>query len=223
VTDASPRPAERAAPLSLPPVYPIIDVDLCRMRGVDPVALATACLAGGARLLQIRQKSAEGGSGALLELVRQVIVVAAAAGAGVIVNDRADIAMMSGAAGVHIGQQDLHPPLVRSIVGEGSMLGLSTHTPEQVDDAVTGAVDYVAVGPIFTTATKDTGYEPRGLELVAYAASKGKPVVAIGGITLANAREALNAGAASVAIISDLLAGSDPESRVRRFLESIAG
>ena len=209
-----------AAQLPLPPLYPIIDIDLCRMRGVDPVGLAEACVAGGARLLQVRQKGTEGGSGAFLELVRRVIGVAAPAGGRVIVNDRADIAAMARAGGVHVGQQDLPADVVRRIVGGQAVIGLSTHTPEQVDEAIPGPPDYVAVGPIFTTATKDTGYQPRGLELVAYAAAKGKPVVAIGGITLSNARDALSAGAASVAIISDLLADPNVEDRIRQFLRS---
>ena len=137
------------------------------------------------------------------------------------VNDRADLATIARSPGVHVGQQDLPADVVRRIVGDQAVIGLSTHSPEQVDEAIPGPADYVAVGPIFTTATKDTGYQPRGLELVAYAAAKGKPVVAIGGITLGNARDALSAGAASVAIISDLLADPNVEDRIRQFLRSL--
>lgn len=209
-----------AAQLPLPPLYPIIDIDLCRMRGVDPVGLAAACVAGGAGLLQVRQKGTKGGSGAVVDVVRSVMGVAGPVGR-VIVNDRADLAAMARAAGVHVGQQDLPADVVRRIVGDQAVIGLSTHSPEQVDDAIPGPADYVAVGPVFTTATKDTGYQPRGLGLVAYAAEKGKPVVAIGGITLSNARGALNAGAASVAIISDLLADPKVEDRIRQFLRSL--
>lgn len=222
MTNASHRPGERLAAASpLPPLYPIIDVDLCRMRGIDPASLAAACVAGGARLLQVRRKGHAGGSAALLGVVRDVMRIARRADARVIVNDRADVAAMAGAHGVHVGQQDLPADAVRAIIGTDAIIGLSTHAPEQVDEAVEGTADYVAVGPVFTTATKDTGYEPRGLDLVAYAAAKGKPVVAIGGITLANAREILDAGAVSVAVISDLLADADPERRVRQFLESL--
>jgi thiamine-phosphate pyrophosphorylase len=202
----------------LPPLYPIVDIDLCRHRGVDPVSLAAACVAGGARLLQVRQKGREGGAGALLATVRRIVDLARPAGAAVIVNDRSDIAAMAGAAGVHVGQQDLPPDAARRIAGDSALIGLSTHTPEQVDEAVAGSADYVAVGPVFRTATKDTGYDPRGLELVRYAAQKGRPVVAIGGVTTANARAVLDAGAASVAVISELLAGADPEQKVREFL-----
>ena len=98
------------------------------------------------------------------------MAAAAACGARVIVNDRADLAVLAGAAGVHVGQQDLSVETVRRIVGPGRLIGLSTHAPEQIDDALAGDTDYVAVGPIYRTATKDTGYEPRGLDLVRYAA-----------------------------------------------------
>ena len=107
------------------------------------------------------------------------------------------------------------------IVGPRAIIGLSTHTPEQVDEALHTPADYIAVGPVFTTATKDTGYQARGLELVRYAAARGTPVVAIGGITLANARTVLDAGAASVAVISDLLTDPDPQVRVRLFLQAL--
>ena len=92
---------------------------------------------------------------------------------------------------------------------------------EQVDEALRTAADYVAVGPVFGTATKDTGYSARGLELVGRAAGRGKPVVAIGGITLARAPEVIGAGAGSVAVITDLLSGGDPESRVREYIRAL--
>jgi thiamine-phosphate pyrophosphorylase len=138
----------------------------------------------------------------------------------VIVNDRADIARMARAAGVHVGQDDLPPDAVRDVLG-GGVIGLSTHDPQQVDEALRTAADYVAVGPVFGTATKDTGYSARGLELVGRAAGRGKPVVAIGGITLARAPEVIGAGAGSVAVITDLLSGGDPESRVREYIRAL--
>jgi thiamine-phosphate pyrophosphorylase len=192
------------------------------MRGLDPLVVARGCLAGGARLLQVRQKG-QGGSGALLALIRRVIASAAPFDAAVIVNDRADIAAMAGAAGVHVGQQDLPLPAVRTIAGERAIVGVSTHTLEQIDEALEGAADYVAVGPIFRTSTKATGYEPRGLETVRYAAGRGKPVVAIGGVTAENAPAVLAAGASWVAVISELLSDADAESRVRQFLRSLEG
>ena len=121
-----------------------------------------------------------------------------------------------------MGQEDLAPAAVRALIGDSSIVGLSTHTTEQVDRAVREPVSYVAVGPVFGTSTKATGYEQIGLERVREAArrarARGLPLVAIGGITLENASSVLDAGAASVAVISDLLATGDPEGRVREFL-----
>lgn len=222
MTDASHKPADRSTTaLPLPALYPIVDVDLCRLRGLEPVAVAEACLRGGARLLQVRQKGWQGGSGELLARVRAIVALADRVRARVIVNDRGDIAAMAGAAGVHVGQEDLTPADVRRMVGSSAIIGLSTHTPGQVDEAAASAADYIAVGPVFPTVTKDTGYDARGLELVRYASTRGKPVVAIGGITLATAAEVLDAGATSVAVISDLLVDADPERRVRLFLKSL--
>lgn len=138
-------------------------------------------------------------------------------------NDRADIARLSGAAGVHIGQDDLAPAQARAVLGPNAVVGLSTHTAEQVDRALREPIDYLAVGPIFGTGTKATGYEPVGVEAVREAAVKASaqhvPVVAIGGITLERSRSVLEAGAGSVAVISDLLSGGDPAARVREFLD----
>jgi thiamine-phosphate pyrophosphorylase len=184
------------------------------MRGRDPLALARACLRGGARLLQLRCKDETGA--AFLELADALVAEARPAGARVVVNDRADIARMCGAAGVHIGQDDLPEEEVRRLLGPDAIVGVSTHDRAQVDRALAGAASYVAVGPVYGTATKDTGYTARGIELVRYAAGRGKPVVAIGGITLERAPEVLAAGAASLAVITDLLNG-DSEARTRAF------
>lgn len=192
------------------------------MRGLDPLAVARACLDGGAGLLQVRRKGSAAGSGALLSVTRAIGAAAKAYDAMVIVNDRVDVAMMAPAKGVHVGQQDLPVEIARQLLGPSRMIGLSTHTPEQVDEALAGPSDYVAVGPVFRTNTKDTGYAARGLELVRYAAGRGKPVVAIGGITLATAPGILSAGAASVAVISDLLEGGQIAARVRAYLDGRA-
>ncbi len=145
--------------------------------------------------------------------------------ASVVINDRADLARLSGADGVHVGQEDLAPSAVRSLVGEDAIVGLSTHTPDQVDRAVLEPVSYVAVGPVFGTSTKATGFHPIGLEMVRASArvarSRGLPLVAIGGVTIENAQSVLDAGAASVAVISDLLAEGDPEARVRAYIERL--
>jgi thiamine-phosphate pyrophosphorylase len=161
----------------------------------------------------------------MLDIVRAVVARANRAGALVVVNDRADIARITGAGGVHVGQGDLTPAQVRAIVGPDAVVGLSTHTPGQCTDALGQSVSYIAVGPVFGTRTKVTGYEPMGIAGVARAARQiaespdpRVPLVAIGGITLQNARSVIEAGAQSVAVISDLLAAGDPAERVRQFL-----
>jgi thiamine-phosphate pyrophosphorylase len=204
--------------LQVPPLYPILDIDFCRLRGLDPLASARACLEGGARWLQVRDKGQAIGSGALLAIVRRMIAAAAGFDAAVIVNDRVDIAAIGGAAGVHVGQQDLPVEAVRAMVNRPIVVGVSTHTREQIDESLTGSADYIAVGPIFRTGTKDTGYEPQGLDLIRYAAGRGKPIVAIGGVTAENARAVIEAGAASIAVISEVLSATDPEHRVRQLL-----
>jgi thiamine-phosphate pyrophosphorylase len=208
--------------LGLPAIlYPIIDPDVCRARGLDPAAMARACLAGGALLLQLRCKSTPGVT--FLALAERLVLEARPYGAALIVNDRADIARLSGAAGVHVGQEDLPVDDVRAVAGATAVVGLSTHDRRQVDEAVAGRATYVAVGPIFGTVTKDTGYAARGLDLVRYAAGRGKPVVAIGGITLDRVDRVVEAGASAVAVIGDLLAGGDPEARTREFIARLGG
>jgi thiamine-phosphate pyrophosphorylase len=213
-------------------------VDTAERAGWTPLDLAAAYLNGGARFLQIRAKSLSGA--AFLDLASRIREIAHAAGAVLVINDRADIARLSGADGVHVGQDDLSAPAARAIVGPGAMLGLSTHTGPQIDAAVLQPVTYVAVGPVFGTSTKATGYEAVGLDLVRYAARRlafsaseaGLPgacsdgssarLVAIGGITLDRAVDVIDAGAASIAVITDLIAGGDPEARVRAYIARLA-
>jgi thiamine-phosphate pyrophosphorylase len=167
--------------------------------------------------------------GPLLELASALAALAHAADATLVVNDRADIARLAGAAGVHVGQDDLSPRDVRMVFdagGRAAIVGLSTHTPSQLDAALDTAIDYVAVGPVFATATKTTGHEPIGLDRVTAAAlaarARAVPVVAIGGITLANAPSVVAAGAQAVAVIGDLLTAGSPEARVRAYLLALA-
>jgi thiamine-phosphate pyrophosphorylase len=182
-------------------------------------------LKGGATLLQVRVKHASAAS--FLEMAAEIVGLARAAGALVIINDRADIARLAGAAGVHVGQDDLSPAAVRTLVGRDAIVGLSTHTAAQVKAACEAPVSYVAIGPVFTTGTKVTGYEAIGLDRVREASTetqrRGLPLVAIGGITLDRAASVIDAGAASVAVIGDLLVTGDPEARVRAYVERLSG
>ena len=200
-------------------LYPILDDAVCAARGVELRELALACFRGGARVVQLRIK--RGSSARFLDLASDLTSSARPFGAAVIVNDRADLARMAQAAGVHVGQEDLPPDAVRAVFPDG-VVGLSTHDTRQVDEALASAADYIAVGPVFGSATKDTGYTARGLGLVSEAAGRGKPVVAIGGIDLDRAPAVIAAGAASVAVISDLLTGGDPEARVKAYLRALA-
>ncbi len=204
----------------LPVLYAIVDVETSQRAGWAARDLARAYLSGGATLLQLRAKLL--GSGAFLDLAAAVAEDARAGNAIVIVNDRADLAVLAGAGGVHVGQEDLAPSDVRRIIGAEPSLGFSTHTPDQIDRALTEPISYLAIGPVFSTATKATGYEEVGLAAVSEAARRaarsGLPVVAIGGITLATAPRVIEAGAAAVAVITDLVIGN-PEQRVREYLE----
>ena len=206
-----------------PRLYAILDVDLTVARGLDPERVFDVWLEAGVRLIQLRAKSMP--SGALLALAARLAVRAKAAGALFLVNDRADVARLSGAGGVHVGQDDLTPAGVRAVVGPGAIVGLSTHTPAQVEAAVATPISYVAIGPVFATATKQGAADPAvgiaGVRLAAARAERaGLPVVGIGGLTLANAPDVIGAGAASVAVISDLLAG-DVADRARAYLEAL--
>jgi len=203
---------------SLPRLQAILDVETARGAAIPPADLARAFLDGGARFIQIRAKQLP--SGPFLELCDAVVRAAAPYDASVIVNDRVDLARLSGAAGVHVGQDDLPVASVRAILAPDAIVGYSTHNVAQIDGALAMPISYLAVGPIFGTRTKDTGYPAVGLELVRTAAARagGIPVVAIGGITLENAPAVIDAGAAAVAVISDLLTGGDPAGRVRQFV-----
>ena len=202
-----------------PFIYPIIDTGICHARRLDPEALAAAYLEGGAGILQLRDK--HGSSAAFLELADRIVERAREHDAVVVVNDRADIARLCGAAGVHVGQNDLAIPDVQRIVGLQCIIGVSTHDEPQIDEALASDATYVAVGPVYGTTTKETGYTARGLDLVRYAADRGKPVVAIGGITLERAASVLEAGATGLAVITDLLSGGDPGARTRELIARV--
>jgi len=201
-----------------PALHAILDVDTAERAGWAPADLARAFLGGGAAWIQIRAKQRP--SANFLELCDSVVRSAEAHRATVIVNDRADLALLSGATGVHVGQDDLTPASVRRLLGPDAIVGYSTHTTDQFDAALFEPVSYIAVGPVFGTRTKETGYEAVGLELVSAAAARasGRPLVAIGGITLDRVPGVIAAGASAVAVIGDLLAGNDPAKRVADYI-----
>jgi thiamine-phosphate pyrophosphorylase len=204
------------------PLYCILDTALAIEQGYAPVDLARRFFDGGAQLLQLRAKDAPAGQ--LLAWADAICAAARVHQARVFINDRADIALMSGAHGVHVGQDDVPPRAIRNAAAGAALeIGLSTHTAAQISAAANEPIDYIAIGPVFGTATKATGHAPGGLELVQTAAtgSAGRPVVAIGGITLASAPSVLRAGASVVAVISDLLSTGDPSARVQEYLKAL--
>jgi thiamine-phosphate pyrophosphorylase len=208
-------------PDPFPRLHAILDVEKGAIAGWDILDLATAFLDGGAPLIQLRVKHLP--SAVFLTFCDTLVRAAEPYRASIIVNDRVDLALMSGATGVHLGQDDLAPSAARHLLGPGAIIGYSTHTAAQVEAATTEPVTYIAVGPVFGTQTKVTGYEPVGLGLVAEAArrSRGLPIVAIGGITLGTAPEVLAAGASAVAVITDLLVGGDPKARVAAYQRAL--
>lgn len=194
----------------LPRLYAIADASFG-----DCVQIAEALFAGGARLVQVRNKKAAGRG--LLDQVERIIALAPA-DAQVIVNDRVDIALLAGATGVHLGQTDLPPAGARRILGARHIVGYSTHNLTQALEADSLPVDYLAVGPIFATATKENPDPVVGLDQLAeICRAVKKPVVAIGGITLQDAQLVINAGAHSVAVVRDLLAQGSISDGVRTF------
>ena len=204
-------------------LYAIVDAGVAARAGWTPPDLARAYLDGGARLLQLRASSVDAAT--QLGWCREIVRLAAPFGARVIVNDRCDLALMAGAAGVHLGQHDLPVEAARRLLGPAALIGVSTHDAQQVDAAVRQPVSYLAIGPVYDTRTKETGHAAVGLEAVRRTRGVGgtRPVVAIGGITLATAPEVIAAGAASVALITDLLVGDDPARRVREYVDALGG
>lgn len=201
--------------LVLPRLYVILDRALLT---VPETECALRLADAGVRLLQYRNKAASARE--LLEHSRQLSTALIPQGFTFIVNDRADVAVLSGGNGVHVGQEDLGVEEARLVIGAGKLIGVSTHTFEQFQQAATSSADYIAVGPVFSTATKSNPDPVVGTELLRRVRPlSDKPIVAIGGITLERAVEALQAGADSVAVISDILRAPDPARQARQYID----
>jgi thiamine-phosphate pyrophosphorylase len=187
--------------ITLPRLYAIMDAAafpdadlLCRY--------AEELIVGGVTLLQYRNKS--GNARQILEQARE-LKRCVGDRARLIMNDRADLCLAAGFGGVHVGQEDLSPEGARKVIGEAMWLGVSTHNPAQIVEADKTSADYLAIGPVFATASKENPDPVVGLEGVRHARGlTRKPLVAIGGVTRANCREIMAAGADAVAVISDL-------------------
>lgn len=203
-----------------PFLYPIVDVAVV---GEERVIRTIEILAaGGATLLQLRAKASS--DRALVPLARAAVLAAHASGARLIVNDRPDIALIAGADGVHLGQDDLPPSAAREILGAQALIGLSTHNLEQLTASVREPLDYVALGPIFPTTSKARPDPVVGPELIVRArALTSLPLVAIGGLSRANVRQVVESGADGVAVIGDLLRAPDLEAAQRELTAALAG
>jgi thiamine-phosphate pyrophosphorylase len=200
-----------------PSLYVILD--RAAARGRDLVDILDGTIAGGCRMVQLREK--EWPSGRLLPLAERLQTRCRDAGVTFVVNDRVDLALALGADGVHLGQDDLPPRLARPLLPPGMLLGLSTHSVEQARAAQAAGADYVAVGAMFPTTTKPD-FELVGPDLVRKLRGEIRaPLVGIGGITPDNVGEVIRAGAAGVAVISAVCAAADPAHATRRFLDAI--
>lgn len=191
----------------------MLDTELAGRRGVAPIEAAEAILEAGARVLQFRHKSFF--SRDVFEEAERIAQLCRAAGALLIMNDRADIAALLG-CGLHLGQQDLAPQDARKVVPAGTVTGLSTHNEDQLRSGNDEPVDYLAIGPIFRTASKLNPDPVVGIEeLPRLRAVTRKPLVAIGGITRETAPTVLQAGADAVAVIGDLFADPCTKASLR--------
>jgi len=190
--------------ITIPRLYPILDAALLPETDRQ-CAFAEELILGGCTLLQYRNKSDS--ARAMLEQARELRRWVGRR-ARLLMNDRADLCLAAGFDGLHVGQEDLSPAGARQVIGPNLVLGVSTHNDDQLREADSSSADYLAIGPVFSTVSKENPDPVVGLEGVRRARQlTGKPLVAIGGITLANARSVCNAGADAVAVISDLLRG----------------
>jgi thiamine-phosphate pyrophosphorylase len=199
----------------LPRLYAVIDP--MHTNGRSSLAVAAELLAAGVRLIQIRDKKAS--SGELYSNAQQLVECVHRVGGTFIINDRADVARAMDADGVHVGQDDLPVESARSLLGPDKLIGYSTHVLDQVREADLTSADYIAFGPIFPTTSKENPDAVVGLEGLREARkATRKPLVAIGGITLENARAVIEAGADSVAVIRALVGVPDIRKSAEEFL-----
>jgi len=197
-----------------PPLYAILDPEQVQ---VSLPEMASRLAASGVALVQLRDKKSS--AARVLARARELKAVLAPLGVRFLLNDRPDIAAIADCAGVHVGQDDLLPEDARRIVGPSRWVGVSTHTLDQLRVAAATSADYIAIGPVFPTSTKENPDPVVGLDFIRAARRlTGKPLVAIGGITLETAGEVFRAGADSVAVIRDIVAAQDPAERARAYL-----
>jgi thiamine-phosphate pyrophosphorylase len=200
--------------VTLPALYAIYDPE--QTNGRSPEIVLRQLLEGGAKMIQLRAKAMS--SRDFLQLALMARELTAVFDCKLIVNDRVDLALASAADGVHLGQEDLPLQVGKKLLGD-KLIGISTHSLDQAKEAQANGADYIGFGPIFGTATKNTGYTARGLEMLArLKAAVALPIVAIGGITETNIKDVWRAGADSAAIISDILKAENIAAKVSAIL-----
>ncbi|HWB99750.1 MAG TPA: thiamine phosphate synthase [Bryobacteraceae bacterium] len=200
-------------------LYLVTDRLLAGGRPIEDVI--AAAVRGGVSVVQLREKQA--GTRQFVELGRKCLALLRALGIPLIINDRVDVALAVGADGVHIGQEDMEYAMARQLLGPEAIIGLSVETPGQAEEPEARAVDYLGVGPIFSTPTKPDAAAAWGLErLRELRARSGQVLVAIGGIGTANAAQVIEAGADGLAVVSAICAAPDPEQAARELCREIA-
>jgi len=203
------------ANLELPPIYPITASS--GTTATDHVAQVREFLSAGVYVFQVREKQMD--DRAFCSLLLQIRQVCDQASAQFIINDRIDLALASGADGVHLGQTDLPVDVARRLLGQEAIIGISTHNRIQFLQAQEMDVDYVAIGPIYETGTKESPYPPLTHQFIQEVVKlKRHPLVAIGGISLETAPRVWEAGADSIAVISDIIDAPNPGQRISEYL-----
>src|ERR1700719_4588959 len=201
--------------LVLPRLYVILDAALLKIPARE---CAKSLVDAGVRLIQYRNKRASGCE--LFETSRELAEYLNPIGVHFIVNDRADVTTLAGASGVHVGQDDLGVEQAREVIGDDKWVGVSTHNAGQFRSALETSADYIAVGPVFSTGSKENPDPVVGVGFVRETRGMtDRPIVAIGGITLERAAEVIEAGADSVAIISDILGAENVVKRARQYVD----
>ncbi|MDH4197312.1 MAG: thiamine phosphate synthase [Candidatus Aminicenantes bacterium] len=199
-------------------LYFVADVSAAGSR--DIVALVEAAVEGGVTAVQLRAKDLE--TRDLLDLARRLVERLAKRRVPLLVNDRVDVALASGAAGVHLGQDDLPPADARRLLGRGRIIGLSANTLREAQAAEAAGADYIGLGPVYATATKITALPILGAEGLGGIRAKVKlPIIGIGGVNETNARPLVEAGASGVAVVSAIMDAPDPAAAARRLRQAL--
>jgi thiamine-phosphate pyrophosphorylase len=200
----------------------VITTAPAQARGRSHLEIADAAIRGGATAVQLRMKDAP--ARAIVKTAREIAARCRDAGVVFIVNDRVDVALASGAHGVHVGQDDLPADAARALLGPGPLLGVSAATPDEAGAAARAGADYLGVGTVYTTATKADAGAAVGLARIReVAASCDLPVVGIGGITVGNAAAVIRAGAAGVAVVTAVTMAADMAEATRLLRQEVDG